>query len=164
MSLQSDEKRIQKRMKQACDLATKSVCETGCGPFGCVITNQEDEVIGSGHNRVTLDNDPTQHAEIVAIRDACKTLSRFDLTGSILYTSCEPCPMCLSAIYWAHIDKVYYGNTKQDAKGIGFDDAFIYQEFEKPKSQMRVHMMQVEAEYAKMSFTEWSKKENKISY
>jgi guanine deaminase len=154
-----------KRMKQACDLASKSVSQYGTGPFGCVITDRLGNVIGEGHNRVTLDKDPTQHAEIVAIRNACKKAGIFDLSGCILYTSCEPCPMCLSAIYWARIDKVFYGNTRKDAKEIGFDDDFIYEEVNKRIEERTIPMEKwVDMEYAKTSFQMWNMKEDKIQY
>jgi tRNA(Arg) A34 adenosine deaminase TadA len=111
-------------------LASESV-EQGGGPFGCVVTNSVFEVIATGNNQVTQQNDPTAHAEIVAIRKACKDLNTFDLSGCLLFSSCEPCPMCLSAIYWSRIHCVYYGNTRVEAAQLGFDDAFLYEEMKK---------------------------------
>ena len=153
-------------MIQACELADLSV-EKGTGPFGAIIIkNDTQEIVGKGHNRVTLENDPTQHAEIVAIRDACKNMNTFMLNDCTLYTSCEPCPMCLSACYWSHISTIYYGNTKTDAKNIGFDDEFIYEEFEKEKNERSIKMVHLSEckEYSKKAFDEWGKKLDKIAY
>ena len=116
-------------MKMAIELSIESVNKKG-GPFGCVIV-KNNKVIAKGSNKVTSTNDPTAHGEIVAIREACKKLNNFNLNGSELYSTCEPCPMCLSAIYWARISKIYYANTREDAQKIDFDDSFIYSEFEK---------------------------------
>ena len=150
-------------MKQACDLASKSV-RLGGGPFGCVITDSEFYVIGKGYNRVTIENDPTLHAEMVAIKDACKTMNTFDLSGCRLYTSCEPCPMCLSAIYWSRIKTVFYGNTRTDASNIGFDDSFIYDEINKPIENRIIKMSQIGEIYAKKSFEDWQYYDEKIQY
>jgi guanine deaminase len=150
-------------MKKACNLANQNVL-LGGGPFGCIITDNNDFIIGEGSNQVTLKNDPTLHAEIVAIRDACNKLKTFNLSGSTLYTSCEPCPMCLSAIYWARIDKVFYGNSRGDAKAIGFDDDFIYEEIGKKLDERKVQMVQLGENSAKKSFQLWCEKENKIKY
>lgn len=121
-------------MVKAINLAKKSV-EKGGGPFGAVIV-KDGIIVAQGSNCVTLNNDPTAHAEVTTIRKACKKLQTFDLSGCEIYTSCEPCPMCLSAIYWAHIDKIYYGCTKTDAKDIGFDDSFIYDQIDlKPEKR-----------------------------
>ena len=106
---------IQSIMNRACDLSTESV-NKGCGPFGCIITDENYNILAEGHNRVTELNDPTAHAEIITIRDTCKKLNTFDLSNCILFTSCEPCPMCLSAIYWSRITNVFYSNTRNDAK------------------------------------------------
>ena len=111
-------------MREACRISEENV-QNGGGPFGAVIA-RNGEIIATGVNRVTANCDPTAHAEVSAIRAACSKLNTFDLSGCEIYSSCEPCPMCLSAIYWAHIDKLYYGNNKTDAKNIGFDDSFIY--------------------------------------
>ena len=153
-------------MKVACDLASLSITRN-CGPFGAVIVkNDTQEIIGKGHNMVTLLKDPTMHAEIVAIRDACHTLEDFKLDNCTLYTSCEPCPMCLSAAYWARIPTIYYGNTKLDAKNIGFDDAFIYEELNKEPNDRSMKMIHLEesSEYAKKAFDKWTKKQSKIPY
>jgi tRNA(Arg) A34 adenosine deaminase TadA len=151
-------------MQKACTLASRAV-QRNCGPFGAVIVkNDTQEIIGIGHNLVTMRNDPTLHAEIVAIQDACHQLEDFKLEGCTLYSSCEPCPMCLSAAYWARIPTIYYGNTKADAKDIGFDDAFIYEEFEKKPSDRKIQMIHMDESDAKKAFEEWLKKEDKISY
>ena len=153
-------------MKKACELASRSVTR-GCGPFGAVIVdNETKEIIGNGHNMVAMHNDPTLHAEIVAIRDACRTLNTFKLDNCTLYTSCEPCPMCLSAAYWARIQTIYYGNTKTDAKKIGFDDAFIYEEIKKDTDERYIQMIHMEEcnLEAKKAFEEWNEKEDKIPY
>ena len=150
-------------MKHACDLASLSVSKGG-GPFGCVITDANHNIIANGHNMVTINNDPTQHAEIVAIRNACKNINNFDLSDCILYTSCEPCPMCLSAIYWARISKIYYGNNRYDARDIGFDDEFIYNELSKNIDDRSIKIEQCNADYAKNSFNLWKNKDDKIEY
>ena len=151
-------------MKKACELACTSV-KRGCGPFGAVIVkNDTQEIIGRGHNMVTMHNDPTLHAEMVAITDACHTLESFKLDDCTLYTSCEPCPMCLSACYWAHIKTIYYGNTKDDAKNIGFDDAFIYDELQKDKKDRTIQMIHFDEGNAKTAFNEWTEKIEKIPY
>lgn len=153
-------------MQKACDLASISV-KRGSGPFGAIIVdNETKEIVGKGHNKVVLENDPTMHAEIVAIRDACNTLNTFRLDHCTLYTSCEPCPMCLSASYWARIPIIYYGNTKTDANNIGFDDDFIYEEIKKNKEDRNIQMIHLEecSEYAKKAFEEWDNKENKLHY
>ncbi len=122
-------------MKKAIELSIKSV-NTGGGPFGCVIVKDE-KIISEGSNKVTSSNDPTAHGEIVAIREACKKINNFSLSGCELYSTCEPCPMCLSAIYWARIDKIYYANTRKDAQKIDFDDSLIYSEFQKKNSRKK---------------------------
>ena len=133
------------------------------GPFGCVIV-KAGKVVGRGSNQVTSTCDPTAHAEVVAIRDACKALGTFQLDGCEVYTSCEPCPMCLSAIYWARIPTVYYGNTRQDAAAIGFDDELIYQQIPLPVGERQVSMTVLLNAEAKGAFSEWSKKADKVSY
>lgn len=150
-------------MEKACNLASQSVLNGG-GPFGAIITDKELNIISEGHNMVTINNDPTQHAEIVAIRNACSKLNTFILDEYILYTSCEPCPMCLSAIYWSRIKKVYYGNTRKDAKNIGFDDEFIYDEIIKNIENRTLSMDICNREYAKKSFELWTEKKDKIEY
>lgn len=149
-------------MRLAIRLATESVRKGG-GPFGAVIV-KNGEVIAASSNRVTLDNDPTAHAEVCAIREACKKLNTFDLTGCTLYASCEPCPMCLASMYWAHIDHYFYGNDKDDAKAIDFDDAFIYEEFAKSPENRTMPREQMLREEAIVTFQEWSKKDDKIEY
>ena len=120
-----------KFMLRAIELSISSANGTG-GPFGCVIV-KDDKIIAEGSNKVTFSNDPTAHAEIVAIREACKKLNTFNLSSCDLYASCEPCPMCLSGIYWSHIDNIFYANTREDAKKINFDDSLIYSEISKKK-------------------------------
>lgn len=151
-----------KFIKMACDIASKNIDNDG-GPFGAVIV-RDGEVIASGCNRVTASNDPTAHAEIVAIRTACSKCQNFKLEGCVIYTSCEPCPMCLSAIYWAGINKVYYANTKHDATAINFDDNFIYEEIAKPYKMRSIPFIHVDDEQAIEHFKKWSSKEDKIQY
>ena len=151
-----------KFMLKAIELSIQSAKTKG-GPFGCVIV-KDNQIIAEGNNQVTASNDPTAHAEIVAIRNACKKLGDFFLKGCDLYTSCEPCPMCLSAIYWSRIDKVYYGNSRWDASKIGFDDADLYAEFDKRSSERRVKMIHVSNAVVKESFKKWLEKEDKIPY
>ena len=122
-------------MRKAIELSVENV-KNGGGPFGAVIV-KGDEIVATGVNRVTAHNDPTAHAEVSAIREACRRLGTFDLSGCEIYTSCEPCPMCLGAIYWAHLDKIYYGNNKDDAADIGFDDSFIYEELALPRQNRK---------------------------
>ena len=149
-------------MKKACDLANISISKK-CGPFGCIIVDSKtNEIIGEGHNEVLLHKNPILHAEIVAISNACKNINNHVLDDCILYTSCEPCPMCMSAIYWARIKKVFYGNTKKDAENIGFDDSFIYDEISKPMNERTILMTQCESEYALNTFSEWKTKCNKL--
>ena len=151
-------------MKKACKKAEISV-ERGAGPFGCVIVEKSSgEVVGDAHNMVTIRGDPSLHAEIMAISHACHYLGKIDLSDCVLYSSCEPCPMCLAAIYWAHIDTVYYGNSAEDAAQIGFDDKFIYDEFAKPKEERKIKMTQIGAEDAAIAFQQWEQKEDKVPY
>ncbi len=149
-------------MKMAIELANENI-DNGGGPFGAVIV-KGDEVVATGVNRVTANNDPTAHAEVNAIREACQKLNTFDLSGCELYTSCEPCPMCLGAIYWAHIDKIYYGATKADAADAGFDDSFIYDEIELPLDERRLESAQIYAEEAAAIFEKWKNNSDKIEY
>ncbi len=149
-------------MKRAIELSIQNIKNNG-GPFGCVIV-KENKIISEGVNRVTFNNDPTAHAEIIAIRNACKKLNTFNLQECELYTSCEPCPMCLSAIYWSHIDKIYYGNSRLDASKIGFDDNFIYNELNKELSLRKIKMKQISQNEAKKAFLDWDKKIDKIKY
>lgn len=149
-------------MRLAIRLATESV-KKGGGPFGAVIV-KNGEIISASSNRVTLDNDPTAHAEVCAIREACKKLNTFDLSGCVLYASCEPCPMCLASMYWAHIDHYFYANDKEDAKAIDFDDAFIYSEFALPPEKRSMPREQMLHEEAIVTFQEWAKKDDKVEY
>lgn len=137
--------------------------EKGGGPFGAVIV-KNGQIIAEAHNTVTITNDPTAHAEINAIREACNKLKTFDLSDCEIYSSCEPCPMCLSAIYWAKIPVVYYINTKKDAAAIGFSDDFIYNELSLPKEERKLKMIKVENVKAANAFEKWTKKEDKINY
>jgi len=150
-------------MSEAVKAALKGMGNNDGGPFGCVIV-KNGEVVGRGHNLVTSTNDPTAHAEVTAIRDACKNLESFQLEGCIIYTSCEPCPMCLGAIYWARPDKVYYGCSKEDAADIGFDDAFIYKEIPLPDNKRSISFEQIERDTAIEPFNKWSEKMDKIGY
>ncbi len=149
-------------MRKAIELSVRNVAEGG-GPFGAVIA-RNGEIIATGVNRVTPNHDPTAHAEVSAIREACSKLKTFDLSGCDIYTSCEPCPMCLGAIYWAHLDRMFYGNTKTDAKNIGFDDSFIYDELELPKEKRRLVYKNMLPEEAIEAFRLWMQKEDKIEY
>jgi len=149
-------------MKRAIELSIKSV-GLGGGPFGSVIV-KNDKVIAEGSNKVTLNNDPTAHGEIVAIRKACKNLNNFNLSGCELYSTCEPCPMCLSAIYWAHIDKIYYANNRDDAQKIDFDDSLIYLELLKNVKKRKISMVQMMRDEALKAFELWDKKTDKIKY
>jgi tRNA(Arg) A34 adenosine deaminase TadA len=151
-----------KFMQRAIDLSIESI-NSGGGPFGSVIA-KDDEIISEGMNRVTVNNDPTAHGEITAIRQACKKLNTFDLTGYELYTNCEPCPMCLSAIYWSHIDKVYYANTRDDAHKIDFLDPVIYTELQKSNEEKKIRMVQMMREEGLKAFKIWDKKADKIKY
>ena len=150
-------------MQEAVTAALKGMQNNEGGPFGCVIV-KDGKIIGKGNNKVTSTNDPTAHAEVTAIRDACKNLGSFQLEGCILYTSCEPCPMCLGAIYWARPEKVYYGSTKTDAAHIGFDDDFIYEELKLPYADRSIPFEQLAPEVAITPFQEWATKEDKTEY
>jgi guanine deaminase len=150
-------------MLQAIELSRNNM-NAGCGgPFGAVIV-KDGRVIGEGWNKVTSTNDPTAHAEVIAIRSACERIKNFSLEGAEIYTSCEPCPMCLSAIYWARIDRIYYANTRKDAADIQFDDEFLYQEIPKDIHDRQIPMIQVGREDAIEVFREWQEKEDKIPY
>lgn len=133
------------------------------GPFGCVIVRR-GEIIARGSNRVTSTNDPTAHAEVTAIRAACAALQTFQLADCELYTSCEPCPMCLAAIYWARIPQVFYGNTRADAAAIGFDDDFIYRQIPLPPEERSITMQLFLRDEAQAAFREWDAKPDKIRY
>ncbi|MDB5207352.1 MAG: tRNA-specific adenosine deaminase [Flavisolibacter sp.] len=155
--------REEKFMMEAIALS-KNGSENGeGGPFGCVIV-KDNSIIGRGNNKVTSTNDPTAHAEVVAIRDACKNLGTFQLDDCEIYTSCEPCPMCLGAIYWARPKVIYYANNREDAAAIGFDDSMIYEECSKPLSDRMIPMISVAHDEAFRVFEEWKENENKIGY
>ena len=151
-----------KFMTRAIELSIESV-NSGGGPFGSIIV-KNDKVIAEGSNKVTLNNDPTAHGEIVAIRKACKSLNNFNISGCELYSTCEPCPMCLSAIYWAHIDKVYYANTRNDAQKIDFDDSLIYSELLTNVKKRKIPMVPMMRDEALKVFELWDKKTDKIKY
>ena len=149
-------------MKRAIALSVNNV-RNGGGPFGAVIT-RHGEVVATGVNRVTANNDPTAHAEVTAIRNAARELGTFDLSDCEIYTSCEPCPMCLGAIYWAHINKIYYGNNRHDAADIGFDDDFIYKEIELKPQDRNKKMEILLPEEAKKAFEMWKNSSSKTEY
>jgi len=149
-------------MREAIRQANESV-DKGGGPFGAVIV-KDGEMIASSSNSVTIDNDPTAHAEVNAIREACRRLGTFDLHDCTIYTSCEPCPMCLGAIYWAGISRIYYGNTRKDARNIGFADDFIYEELDRPLSERTVPIVQMFRDEALQTFQLWKEKADKKEY
>jgi tRNA(Arg) A34 adenosine deaminase TadA len=151
-----------KFMLRAIELSIKSV-NSGTGPFGAVIV-KNNKIISEGFNTVTSSNDPTSHAEISTIRSACKNLKNFSLKGCELYTTCEPCPMCLSAIYWSRLDKVYYANTRSDALKIDFDDSLIYEELKKNIKDRKISMQQIMRNEALQAFKMWDKKTDKVKY
>ena len=150
-------------MRRAIALALENVRSARGGPFGAVVA-KDGKVIGEGANSVTITNDPTAHAEIVAIRAACRALGTFQLTGCELYTTCEPCPMCLGAIYWARPARVFYGGVAADAAEAGFDDAFIYGELQRPLESRRVPMIQLMREESLAIFAAWKQQPNKTEY
>lgn len=153
----------EKFMRMAIELSEYNVKQSAGGPFGAVIV-KDGMVVARSANKVVLQNDPTAHAEISAIRLACQELGTHDLQGCVIYTSCEPCPMCLGAIYWAHIDAVYYGNTKADAAAIGFDDHFIYQELELPIHKRKLQIIQLLSTEALPAFNLWKISVSKTDY
>jgi len=150
-------------MARAIQLSLDNVLSGQGGPFGAVIV-KDAKIIAEGFNQVTPQNDPTAHAEVVAIREACVKLGSFSLKGCEIYTSCEPCPMCLGAIYWAHLARVYFGNMAADASQVGFDDSFIYHEFGQPFAQRSIPMIQLMREEALAAFRAWQDKPNKVQY
>ncbi len=152
----------EKFMRLAIEKSLESV-DNGGGPFGAVVV-KEGEVVAVASNSVTLDNDPTAHAEVNAIRTACKKLGTFDLSGCEIYASCEPCPMCLASIYWARIGKLYYANTQTDADKIGFSDNFIYEEFAKPESERSIKVVKMLRNEAIKAFENWKNKKDKTEY
>ena len=149
-------------MQQAIDAAVQNVRDGG-GPFGAVIV-RNGELIAVGVNRVTATNDPTAHAEVVAIREACSMLSTFDLAGCEIYTSCEPCPMCLGAIYWARLDRVYFGATSADAAAAQFDDGLIYDELKLPHPERKISMLELMRDEAQAPFREWQRTAGRTPY
>ena len=152
----------EKYMRLAIEKSLSSI-DNGGGPFGSVIV-KDGEVIAAASNSVTIDNDPTAHAEVNAIRMACRKLGTFDLSGCEIYASCEPCPMCLAAIYWARIDRLYYANTKADADKIGFSDNFIYEEFEKPEEERKIKTKTMLRNESLRAFKKWEEKIDKTEY
>jgi tRNA(Arg) A34 adenosine deaminase TadA len=150
-------------MRRAIELSREKMNANAGGPFGAVIV-KDGKIISEGWNQVTSGHDPTAHAEVVAIRSACKALNTFSLKGCEIYTSCEPCPMCLSAIYWAHLDRIYYANSRNDAAVIGFDDDFLYQEIPLPESKRTKKSHRLLSDEAWEVFEEWTKKPDKIRY
>ncbi len=151
-------------MREAIRLSVEAVQSgKGQGPFGAVVV-KDGKIIAGSCNRVVETNDPTAHAEVMAIREAAKVLGTFNLEGCVLYTSCEPCPMCLGAVYWSHISHMYYGNTKADAAAIGFDDQFIYAEIDRKAEQRRLPSEQLLHEEALIAFQQWSARPDKQEY
>ena len=150
-------------MEKAIALATENVTAGSGGPFGAVIV-RDGSIVATGTNLVTATNDPTAHAEVVAIRNACATLSSFELSGCHIYTSCEPCPMCLAAIYWARCDAIFYGNCAADAAAAGFDDAFLYEEMTRPMDQRTIPAVNLLPELAISSFHAWRVHAGRIDY
>ena len=150
-------------MREAIRLSIENMRAGNGGPFGAVVV-KDGKIIARGFNQVTSSNDPTAHAEVVAIREACKVLNSFQLVDCEIYTSCEPCPMCLGAIYWARPSKMYYANTKKDAANIGFDDQFIYEELDLPLDKRQLSAEQLLQDEAIVAFKEWEEKTNKIEY
>ncbi len=152
-----------KFMQRAIELSRTNMNAGNGGPFGAVVV-RNGKIVGEGWNKVTSTNDPTAHAEVEAIRDACKNLANFELKGCEIYTSCEPCPMCLAAIYWARIGRIYYGNSRDDAAAIGFDDEFLYREIVKPMPQRSVPIEPLLRNEALVVFTEWTAKIDRTPY
>jgi tRNA(Arg) A34 adenosine deaminase TadA len=150
-------------MREAIRLSEDAVRSHRGGPFGCVVV-RAGKIVGSGSNQVTSTCDPTAHAEIVAIREACRALGTFELADCTLFASCEPCPMCLSAIYWARIPSVFYGNSRTDAAEIGFDDDFIYRQIPLPPGERKVAMQPLLSAEAIGAFSAWSAKPDKVAY
>jgi tRNA(Arg) A34 adenosine deaminase TadA len=150
-------------MKKAIELATENVLSGAGGPFGAVIV-RDDQIIATGVNRVTSSNDPTAHAEVVAIRAACEKLADFQLTGCQVYSSCEPCPMCLSALYWSRCDAIFFGNSAADAAAVGFDDSFLYDEVSRPIDQRKIPTSRLLGDEAIESFNAWRAQMDKIEY
>ncbi len=150
-------------MQRAAEISRQKMLAGEGGPFGAVVV-RDDSILGEGWNRVTSTADPTAHAEIVAIRDACSRVGSFTLEGALIYTSCEPCPMCLAAIWWARISRIYYANTRNDAARIGFDDAEIYQEVTRDLTDRRIPLVHCPNQEAVQAMLEWTEKQDKIPY
>lgn len=159
MTITNDDIRF---LEMAAELAEKNI-DNGGGPFGAVIV-RNGEVVATGVNRVTADNDPTAHAEVNAIRQACQRESIFNLKGCVIYSSCEPCPMCLSALYWAGVSRIYYGCTQEDAEAVNFSDRFIYRELEKPKCDRMIPCIKMDSTRTIKVFEKWADKADKIEY
>ncbi|MCO6497981.1 MAG: nucleoside deaminase [Chitinophagaceae bacterium] len=155
--------REEKFMLEAIRIAEEGVRNGDGGPFGCIVV-KGDEIVGRGNNRVLADNDPTSHAEVVAIRDACANLNSYQLEDCEIYASCEPCPMCLGAIYWARPKVLYYAGTKDDAAKSGFDDSLIYDEIVLPKEKRKIPFLKIDLIEASSPFKEWDNKEDKKEY
>ena len=151
-------------MREAIALSQKGMLNNEGGPFGCVIVNAEGTIIGRGNNKVTSTNDPTAHAEVVAIRDACRQIGHFQLEGCTIYTSCEPCPMCLGAIYWARPARILYACTRADAAAIDFDDDFLYQELTLPLHERRIPIHQLLQNEGLIAFDLWQNRQDKTAY
>ncbi|MEJ7740018.1 MAG: nucleoside deaminase [Chitinophagaceae bacterium] len=152
-----------KFMQEAIRLSRQNMYTKNGGPFGCIVVKGE-QIVGCGWNRVTSTNDPTAHAEVLAIREACAKLNTFQLNGCEIYTSCEPCPMCLGAIYWSRPEKVFYANTREDAAAIGFDDSFIYEELKMAMHERKIKMIGLGGEDALKVFKEWNTIVDKLLY
>jgi tRNA(Arg) A34 adenosine deaminase TadA len=150
-------------MQEAIERAVENVRSGRGGPFAAVVV-KEGRIIAAGANCVTSTNDPTAHAEVTAIREACRILGTFELTGCEIYTSCEPCPMCLGAIYWARPERVYFGATARDASAAGFDDSFIYDELKRPHTERRIPLEPMMREAALEPFREWGQKDDRVRY
>mgnify|MGYP000441838216 FL=1 len=151
-------------MSEAIAIARKGMESNDGGPFGAVIVDRNGKIVGRGNNKVTSTNDPTAHAEVVAIRDACKNLNSFQLEGCTVYTSCEPCPMCLGAIYWARPERIFFAAGREDAAAIGFDDDFIYKEIPLPVKDRQIATLQLSREEGVAVFNSWANKADKIKY
>jgi len=150
-------------MRRAIELATEGMEQGRGGPFGAVVV-LDGRIVGEGCNRVISSLDPTAHAEIVAVRAACAALGRFHLRGCVVYTSCEPCPMCLAALYWARVDRIVYANDRTDAARIGFDDAFIYEEVALPPAERSLSLVRMPSTEATRAFEAWTKKGDRVPY
>ena len=149
-------------MEMAARIAEENI-DRGGGPFGAVIV-RDGEIVATGANSVTLTNDPTAHAEVNAIREACSRLGTFNLAGCTVYSSCEPCPMCLSALYWAGVSRIYYGNTQDDADSINFSDRFLYREFRKPQVERAIPCIRIKNAGTIRAFEKWAEEEDKVEY